>query len=153
MKPQNLTHNLQLNDGSIFHTETETAELNGYGLLVTPDGKEYLGNFENGKKEGNFVITSKEATTQCSFHNDIQFSEGTIEYSNGDIYTGRMEDEAPNGTGVMKFRDGIEFRGDFEEGLLDGLNCEIHYPNGDIYRGHFSKGIRYTDGIYIKGNK
>ncbi len=153
MKSEKLNQERKLPDGSLFYTETPSADLNGYGLLVMPDGKQYLGTFKNGKKEGSFVIETDEARIHCSFQNDIQFSEGTIEYHNGDTYTGRMEDEQPNGTGVMKFRDGIEFRGDFENGLLDGLGCEIHYPNGDLYRGHFSKGVRYTDGIYIKGSK
>ena len=146
-------HELKLPDGSRFFTEAETDSLQGEGMLVEADGTEYTGVFEKGRKEGPFLVRTEEALIHCSFHNDIQFSEGTIQYTNGDYYEGRMEDMKPNGMGELRFHDGIIFRGDFEDGLLDGLDCEIEYPNGDIWKGHFSKGVRYMDGTYTKGSE
>jgi hypothetical protein len=143
----------KLNDGSRLFSERPCTIPDGRCLLITPGGTEYLGTFVNGKKDGEFLIKQKDAEIHCSFQNDSQVSFGTISYRNGDFYEGRMEDCKPNGMGILKFHDGIEFRGDFENGLLDGLDCEIHYPNGDVYKGHFSKGVRYTDGTYTKGSQ
>ena len=142
-----------LPDGSQLYSENPCTIPEGMCLLITREGTRYLGSFTDGKKEGPFTVEDKDAVIHCSFHNNSQASQGTIAYKNGDYYEGRLEDGKPNGYGILKFRDGIEFRGDFENGLLDGLDCEIHYPNGDIYKGHFSKGLRYMDGTYIKGQK
>lgn len=145
------TYESKISDGSRLFAQQPCTIPEGTCMLITPNGTQYIGTFINGKKEGPFRIEEKDAIIQCSFHNDSQCSKGTIQYRNGDYYEGHLEDCKPNGYGVLKFHDGIEFRGDFENGLLDGLDCEIHYPNGDVYKGHFSKGIRYTDGTYTKG--
>ena len=122
-----------------------------YRKITDENGVSYEGCWKDGKKNGPFVVVTAESTIRCSYQDDVQFSEGTIDYTNGDRYKGRLEDLKPNGKGVMKFHDGIVYAGDFENGLLDGLDCTITYPNGDQYTGHFSHGVTYNDGIYTYG--
>ncbi|MBA3723119.1 MAG: hypothetical protein H0W88_12065 [Parachlamydiaceae bacterium] len=45
-----------------------------------------------------------------------------------------------DGEGTQKLSDGTILKGTFKNGLLEGKNCIITYPNGTIEEGEFSKG-------------
>jgi hypothetical protein len=89
---------------------------------------------------------------------------GTIEYENGDTYTGTLKDNLPHGSGTKKYREGEKYVGgwvdgnpegygvwEFSDGRYEGWwqNGNRHgqgtltYKNGDtyeVYTGEFTKG-------------
>ena len=53
----------------------------------------------------------------------------------------------PNDFGVMKYRDGSSYNGQWEVGKRHG-NGIMHYKNGDIYEGEWANDKRHGYGIF-----
>ena len=56
-------------------------------------------------------------------------------------YKGEIEDDLPNGKGIVKTTTGITYLGEFKDGLPNGKGITI-YPDGETYTGEYMKGIR-----------
>ena len=56
-------------------------------------------------------------------------------------YKGEIEDDLPNGKGILKTTTGITHLGEFKDGLPNGRGITI-YPDGETYTGKYMKGIR-----------
>jgi len=56
-------------------------------------------------------------------------------------YKGEIEDDLPNGKGIVKTTTGIIYLGEFKDGLPNGKGITI-YPDGETYTGKYMKGIR-----------
>jgi hypothetical protein len=74
---------------------------------------------------------------------------GTMEYANGDKYTGEWKDgERTNMTeGTMKYACGNEYIGQFQDGLRQsqaGVSCSMVYLDRSCYNGQWFQGMRHT---------
>jgi hypothetical protein len=102
--------------------------------LVYNFNNELIENFDNMKKpnleeiEGNYFI------------------ETTINYANGNSYTGRLKNGLPDGKGKLIYANGISYReGVFVNGELNGYG-KTQYDNGDVYEGEFKNGMKNGKG-------
>jgi hypothetical protein len=99
-----------------------------------------------------------------------------IKYTNGDIYSGLLENGMPNGRGVMKYKNGDIYEGTFIKGIPKGRKeikseegtyfgevtdnkqngyGDMTYKSGDKYIGEFKNGYKSGQGIftYADGSK
>lgn len=82
----------------------------------------------------------------------------TVEYSNGDKYTGNIENEKRNGCGIYYFSDGRRYEGEWVDGKMSGKG-KYFWPDKSFYEGEwlnnekngFGKHI-YNDGTVYEGN-
>lgn len=83
---------------------------------------------------------------------------GLLEESSGNLYSGELHNGVPNGYGTRYLKDGGKYEGEWSKGVYEG-NGTLILPNGNIYVGSFSKGfihgegkMFYLDGSYYKGH-
>lgn len=58
----------------------------------------------------------------------------TIDFANGDRYTGPVVNGRPHGYGVYRWKNGTTYEGPFVKGSMKGQGV-IRYYNGSVYRG------------------
>jgi len=98
----------------------------GKGTLVLSDsGDTYVGNFKDGKFDG----------------------DGTMTYKDGDKYVGEWVDNEIHGEGKMFYIDGSTYVGNFDSGNWHGKGRFTHI-NGDTYEGDLINGKSGGFGIY-----
>ena len=73
--------------------------------------------------------------------------EGTIEYANGDIFTGAVWEGKAHGNGQMRYKNGDYYYGRFANDLREGDGVLTH-ANGQIYRGSFKKDLYDGEGYF-----
>lgn len=104
---------------------------NGDLSLYKSDGSIHKGFWKNGQKDGNGIYIVNGKTTEGTWEKNVLIStfakDTTIELSNG-RYEGVIKDGHPHGNGIMK------------------------YKNGNIYNGHWEKGLRSGYGVLINQN-
>jgi hypothetical protein len=83
---------------------------------------------------------------------------GTLAWSNGNRYQGKVLVGKPHGTGVFYWSDGSWYEGEFRSGYRDGIGTHYYGCSGK-YRGQFHLGVmdgvgvyELKDGNYFEGN-
>ena len=94
----------------------------GLGKEIFPDGKNYEGTFNNGRRV-----------------------EGSEEMSNGDLYVGQFHDRCPNGYGTLRFKSGRKYTGSFKKCFYDGKGT-LNLENGYAYSGLFKANVYHGEG-------
>ena len=74
-------------------------------------------------------------------------SQGTVVYSNGDVYTGSLKNLMKNGKGKIVYANGASYEGDFYNDAITGEGPFI-FENGDTYTGGFLDGKKHGQGTY-----
>ena len=117
---------------------------NGYGKIYYDNNKILQINFENGKREGVGIIHlnnneileinfKDDCIIDCTINyedgskligicdNNFNLIKGKIEYSNGDIYEGELNEIGlKNGKGIMKYNNGKIYDGNWENNKKNG---------------------------------
>jgi len=100
-------------------------DFTGTGRAAYTNGDVYEGQYQDGKKHGQGVYTSRD----------------------GSVYTGGYENDQRSGQGKQTSTDGSVFEGNFANGQRSGQgSCK--YANGDVYTGEWSNGQKNGSGIY-----
>jgi len=136
--------------------------------LMLKDVKEEVANETNGNQlpwyessiTGNFCFkTTSEGCAEFVQIISDPYLEGvfdieTLEFENGDKYTGQVKNGLMHGKGVLIDSIKIKHQGFFANGLKNGEGI-VTYPNGNIFTGFFKDGLRHGNGItkYISGAK
>jgi hypothetical protein len=63
------------------------------------------------------------------------------------VYVGRCTAGVPDGPGIVNFRNGDRYEGNFANGLMHGTGT-WSYASGDSYRGQWQAGKRDGRGVY-----
>jgi len=71
--------------------------------------------------------------------NNIPNGQGIMVFPDGARYEGLFQEGRFEGRGVLTLSDGMKYSGDFKKGLRDG-NGVLTYPDGSIYTGGFKNG-------------
>ena len=111
----------------------------GYAELETPS-YHYIGNFLNGKKNGQGTLYNKKNNIiyEGDFLNDERSGEG-IEYIEGSLYVykGSWLKNKKNGYGEITSNEGTSYSGYFENGEIKGEGIKTN-SNGDIIKGNWT---------------
>ena len=159
---------LDANDTRVMYEGPVKCILQGKGKMWYKDGRLYEGEFKNGCKNGNGVLTFKNGKKCDGLFRDDKFIAGTIIGKNADgqdyEYKGEVLNNLPHGSGVgtRKGKDGnwVTWKGKFENNSFvsgtfdDGVtkrvgdfkNCSIQ-GNGFIEK----KDGRKWSGIWTNG--
>ena len=71
---------------------------NGQGTFTYPDGREYIGEWKDGKKHGYGTMTSPDGSKYVGkWKDDKRDGQGTIIYPDGKKWVGRVKDGKPAG--------------------------------------------------------
>jgi hypothetical protein len=68
-----------------------------------------------------------------------QRGSGTINFDNGDSYTGQLKNGAPNGQGTYTYADGSVYTGSFKDSVFDGQGRFVD-ASGTTFEGEFDNG-------------
>ena len=112
----------------IYEGEFKNNLFEGKGHYIYKNGNEYIGNFKEGKfnGEGKFKWSENEFY-EGNFINGIREGKGKIHYKNGRSFIGNFSKGRPNGYGV--FDNGFGFKKNVE--FIDG-KIKIERDNNDI---------------------
>ena len=145
--------------------------VNGKGTIVYSTGHRYTGEFKNGRREGDGVLTLPGGRTLKGRFEGDAIVEGNYTSLDGKAFTGRWELRERNGQGrlqdpdgrvdegafksgvrtgkgVMTWPDGRRYEGDFVNGQRTGKGT-MTYPNGRVYTGDFVDGERTGQGVMV----
>ena len=153
----------------IYKGEFLNGEYNGKGLLIKNGGSiygdwvkgvctgnviykvedkfEYIGNFENNKKNGYGIEKYNDGSQyEGSFLNNLKSGKGIYKFQNGEIYEGNFENDLFNGEGIYLWgAGGRKYEGEFKNGVINGKGIYI-YEDGTIFNGYFIDGAKNGEG-------
>ena len=123
-----------------------------YGRVFLPNGEIYIGEFKNSEFNGKGKLISHDEVYEGDFVNGDEFGKGKITFEDGTVYEGDiMKGGVINGEGVMKWKNGIEYKGEFYDFTLCGKG-EISNTRGEKYIGDFDKNFFHGKGVYYFSN-
>lgn len=103
-----------------------------------PDGSVYEGQYCTGPEPES--TNSEEMRVDSSEYllERLQ-GQGSMRYSNGNVYQGTWEEGKPHGMGIMAFASGVVYDGAWNRGKMTG-NGVLTSPSGNVYTGEFLNG-------------
>jgi hypothetical protein len=132
--------------------------IKGKGKMVYSTGHTYTGEFRNGMRDGEGIMTLPLGRTVKGRFERNALAEGTYTDSDGSVFTGRWEFRERSGRGTLKYPDGRVYEGDFKNGARSGKGV-MTWPSGRRYEGDFVQGRRtgkgtmtYPDGRVYTGD-
>ena len=95
--------------------------VNGTGAFKYKDGSKYTGKFKNGKRHGQGSLEMSNGTIYTGLSKaDVFSGEGTILYSTGDKYVGEIQNNKRNGQGAYTFANGLTSIGEWKDNKTVG---------------------------------
>ncbi|KAK3036393.1 hypothetical protein RJ639_032162 [Escallonia herrerae] len=82
----------------------------------------------------------------------VGFRVGELLLSNGDLYSGSLLGNVPEGSGKYVWSNGCKYNGEWRRGMRHGYG-KLQWPSGADYEGEFSGGYMHGTGTYIGPNK
>lgn len=127
---------------------------NGIGKLELPDGRIYVGAFENGKRcepqeNETFHFPNGDFLVGSSVSGELT-GEGRFTDENGDVYKGQFQDGVFSGLGKVHYAAGFQYEGDFVDWKPCGIGA-LTFREGSVLRGTF-KGLEEASGILTLDN-
>lgn len=105
---------------------------NCFGKVSDGKGKTYLGEWQNGRAEGQGTLTFADGTMYVGQFRDGHFEgEGIQTMVDGGRYVGHFHDNKFDGQGTITMEDGIKFVGQFQEDQFTGRGVS-YSPDGTI---------------------
>ena len=115
---------------------------NCFGTYIFSNGDMYVGEFQNGKKNGQGTYTFATSGNKYvgEYKNDMRSGNGTATYETGDKYVGEFKNNKKT-VGTFLFSNGEKHVGEFKSDKYDGYG--IHsYPDGNRHVGHYKNNQR-----------
>ena len=81
----------------------------------------------------------------------VDMQKGTVSYSNGNVYEGKLTELMRSGKGTMRYPNGDVYEGDFIGDKLTGSG-KFTFANGDSYEGELADGKKNGKGTYTWAN-
>ena len=124
-------------------------KLDGYGKMFYDANRTiyYVGDWENGKRQGQGTIHMKTYHYSGQWTDDKITGVGRITFSSPDnkglYYEGQLKNSKYHGHGKFVFRNGDVYEGDYLNSTRHGSGKETK-TNGDIYNGTWKRNKKYT---------
>lgn len=117
----------------------------------------YIGYVANAQKGfwGAFIWTTG-SYENCKyvgeFRNGQLEGQGIMYYKSGRVYKGDFILNAPDGTGEENYENGDHYKGKYKKGFKSGMGTYT-YKNGDVYKGEFVENKPEGKGKLVLANK
>ena len=162
-------------NGELYEGEYENDCMKGKGKFYYKNGDVYIGEFYKDKKKGFGMYFYNDKTifegqwrndkigkygvvryaNGCEFKGEWISEEkqlGVINYKNGDMYLGEIENEKKEGYGIMYYSNSNMYEGEWKKDLREGYG-ELYYSNGGYYKGFWRDDKRNGYGENTYNNK
>ena len=118
--------------GQKYVGEFRDGKANGQGTLTFPSGAKYVGEFREEKYHGQGTYTHPDGQKYVGeFRDDKKHGQGTYTYPSGQKYVGEYRDDKRNGQGTYTFPDGAKYVGEFRDNDYHGQGT-LWGPTGNI---------------------
>lgn len=153
----NVSTTLLLSDGSIYMGATHEDIPFGQGKQQMVNGNVYKGDFINGLRQGEGILTTKKFIYNGEWKNNVFHGNGKISYTSGESYEGSFEKGFKNGVGCFIQTPAYWYRGNWSNNSRHGRGIEKSKDglyNGDMQydKKHGQGSIIYNDGSTYEGN-
>jgi hypothetical protein len=139
--------------GDVYVGEHINGKKVGLGILYYANGDVHIGNWLDNVKNGCGVFI--ENNTGINYvgkwkNNKMHWRKNQIQFPNGDIYEGDVNNGVVSGEGTMIYKNNETFayRGGWSNGVWHGKGT-INYIDGETYKGEFYKNDRSGHGKCI----
>jgi hypothetical protein len=147
------THTLA--SGSKYVGEYKDGKPDGQGTATLANGNKYVGEFKDNNFNGQGTFTFANGNKYVGeFKDGKRNGQGTYTIANGERYVGEYRDDKPNGQGAYTFPNGNKYVGELKDGTYNGQGT-FTFANGNKYVGEWKDGKRNGQGAstFPKGNK
>ena len=119
---------------------------NCFGTYTFAGGDKYVGEFKDGKRNGQGAYTSANGNKFYvgEWKDNKPNGQGATTIANGDKYVGEFKDDRRNGQGTHTFASGNKYVGEWKDSKRNGQGTE-YASNGSIT----NQGI-WTDGSFFR---
>ena len=125
---------------------------NCFGALTWANGKKYVGEQKNGKRNGQGIFTWPNGDKYVGEWRDNKRAEGAFTSLNGTKYVGEWKDQKPHGQGTYTWMVGTKYVGEFKDGNRSGQGTTVYGPAsewpGDRYVGDYKDNEMNGQGVY-----
>jgi formylglycine-generating enzyme required for sulfatase activity len=150
----NCIGNYTTTEGALYVGEFRNGKYNGQGTATWPNGDRYVGEFRDDKFHGQGIYTSEKNFVYAGDFRDGMFNGvGTYTSSNGMKYVGEWRDDEKNGQGTYTWPSGRVYVGQFRGDEREGQGSDTQ-PDGSKYVGEFRESKRWGTGtLYDVGSR
>jgi osmotically-inducible protein OsmY len=125
---------------------------NCVGSDTFANGNKYVGEYKDGKRNGQFTVTFANGDKYVGeYKDDKRTGQGTYTFANGDKYVGEHKDGKLNGQGTFTFANGNKYVGEHKDGKRNG-QFTVTFANGDKYVGEYKDDKRNGQGTFTSAN-
>ncbi|KEG11378.1 phosphatidylinositol-4-phosphate 5-kinase [Trypanosoma grayi] len=150
--PDGYVTDVQLPGNRVYTGEVSEECMHGTGCLRS-ELDVYTGDFRSNMRQGHGTFCSTVDVHpsgvkmyEGGWDEDERHGNGTIEWCNGDTYTGQFYRGKPHGSaGRYVFADGRVYVGGYKHGVRHGFG-RLTQRNGEYYEGHFMDGAMTGEG-------
>ena len=127
-------------DGSKYVGEFKDGKSNGQGTYTWADGHKYVGEFKDDKINGQGTFTLDDGQKYVGeFKDDMLNGQGTYTSAKGDKYVGEFKDGKRNGQGTFTSAKGDKYVGEFKDDKINGQGT-FTLADGNKYVGEWKDG-------------
>ena len=132
--------------GAKYVGEFRDGKQNGQGIATYPGGFNYVGEFKDGNFNGQGTLTPANSGDKYigEFKDGKTNGQGTLTLANGNKYVGEHKNSKLNGQGTYTFANGITYVGEFKDNKQNGQGIE-YASNGSVLK----QGI-WADGSFVR---
>jgi hypothetical protein len=148
----NCTGRSDLSSGDRYVGEFRNGKRNGQGTYTWANGNRYVGEFVNDKIEGQGTFTFKDGAKYVGpFHNEKRNGRGTYSWANGNVYVGEFVNDKIEGFGTFNFGNGNKYVGPFRNETRNGRGT-FTWKDGNMYVGDFVDDKMHGQGVFTFAN-
>ena len=85
------------------------------------------------------IVLINNSIYQGEIENNLPEGTGVLKYPCGGVYSGEFQYGQPEGRGVLKYCNGAVYEGEFKGGKFEGRGF-LKYSDGSVYDGYFQRG-------------
>ncbi|XP_068677444.1 radial spoke head 1 homolog [Montipora foliosa] len=137
--------------GTYEGERNENEERHGHGKALLPNGDEYEGGYQNGKRSGSGIYTfvSKRARYEGEYVKGLKDGKGTFSYPDGSVYEGSWVNGKREGLGEYRYANGDTYIGNWKADRRHGEGEYIYKDKGIKYKGNWNDGKFEHEGHLI----
>ena len=125
---------------------------NCFGTLNFADGEKSVGEFKDGKRNGQGTYTFADGAKYVGeYKDDKRNGQGTFTFADGEKYVGEYKDGKRNGQGTSTYADGAKYVGEYKDDKRNGQGT-FTFADGEKYVGEWRNFLRNGQGIEYRAN-